>query len=337
MENNKYKDTKKTMFSAVQPSGSITLGNYLGAIKRWKEYQDDYNCIFALADLHTITVRQDPEKFHKNIMELYALFLACGIDPKKSIFFIQSHVHTHAELSWILSCFTQFGELSRMTQFKDKSKKYTDNVNVGLFCYPVLMASDILLYDADFVPIGEDQKQHVELTRNIAQRFNGIYGDTFVVPNPVIPKVGARIMSLQNPNSKMSKSDDNPNSCVFLLDSPDDIMKKFKKAVTDSGSSIKITSGIKTGINNLINIYSSVTGMTISKVESDFEGKGYGEFKKVVGEIIIEKLLPIQNEFKKYMQDLSYIEKMYKEANEKAIEISQRKLSEVKKKIGYII
>ena len=335
--NEKSSTVKKTMFSAVQPSGAITLGNYLGAVKGWKDFQEDYRCIFALADLHTITVRQDPKEFHQNIIELYALFLACGIDPEKSIFFIQSHVHTHSELGWILSCYTQFGELSRMTQFKDKSKKHADNVNVGLFCYPALMAADILLYDADFVPVGDDQKQHVELTRDIAQRFNGIYGETFILPETITPKAGARIMSLQNPEAKMSKSDKNINSCVYLLDSPDDIMRKFKRAVTDSNSSIKFTPGRKTGINNLINIYSSVTGKTIGDVENEFDGKGYGEFKTAVADVVIESLKPIQSEFNRYMSDLSYIEEKYKEADEKALEISIIKLKEVKEKIGYVI
>ena len=328
---------KKAIFSAVQPSGAMTLGNYLGAIKNWIDFQDEYKCIFALADLHTITVRQDPEVFRKNTIELYALFLACGVDPEKSIFFIQSHVHTHSELAWILNCYTQFGELSRMTQFKDKSKKYADNINVGLFAYPSLMAADILLYDADLVPVGEDQKQHVELTRDIAQRFNGVYGPTFVMPNAFIPKAGARIMSLQNPEVKMSKSDINPNASILLMDSPDDIMKKFKRAVTDSDSCIKYVSGQKTGINNLINIYSAVTGKEVSEIENDFEGKGYGAFKAAVAEAVIDKITPIQDKFKMYMADISYLQEMYKKADEVALEISNKKLNEVKEKVGFVV
>lgn len=328
---------KKIIFSAVQPSGALTLGNYLGAVKNWIDFQDSYRCIFALADLHTITVRQDAENFHKNTMELYALFLACGVDPEKSVFFIQSHVHTHSELAWILNCYTQFGELSRMTQFKDKSKKHTDNVNAGLFTYPSLMAADILLYNADLIPVGEDQRQHVELTRNIAQRFNGIYGQTFVMPEAFIPKAGARIMSLQNPETKMSKSEENPNASIFLLDSPDDIMKKFKRAVTDSNSCVKYTQNQKTGINNLINIYSSVTGKEINEIESEFDGKGYGVFKTSVAEAVIEKIRPIQDNFKKYMKDISYLEGKYRKADEIALEMSSKTLEEVKKKIGFVL
>lgn len=328
---------KKIIFSAVQPSGALTLGNYLGAVKNWIDFQDSYRCIFALADLHTITVRQDAENFHKNTMELYALFLACGVDPEKSVFFIQSHVHTHSELAWILNCYTQFGELSRMTQFKDKSKKHTDNVNAGLFTYPSLMAADILLYNADLIPVGEDQRQHVELTRNIAQRFNGIYGQTFVMPEAFIPKAGARIMSLQNPETKMSKSEENPNASIFLLDSPDDIMKKFKRAVTDSNSCVKYTQNQKTGINNLINIYSSVTGKEINEIESEFDGKGYGVFKTSVAEAVIEKIRPIQDNFKKYMEDISYLEGKYRKADEIALEMSSKTLEEVKKKVGFVL
>lgn len=327
---------KKVIFSAVQPSGALTLGNYLGAIKNWTEFQDKYTSIFSLADLHSITVRQVPENFRKNIIELYALFLACGIDPDKSIFFIQSHVYTHSELAWILNCYTQFGELSRMTQFKDKSKKYSDNINAGLFCYPSLMAADILLYNTDIVPIGEDQKQHVEITRDIAKRFNSIYGETFIIPKPFIPKIGARIMSLQNPESKMSKSDVNLNGCIFLLDSIDDIVKKFKRAVTDSESKIKYTKD-RPGVANLISIYSAVTNKDINSIENEFEGKGYGKFKLAVAEAVIEKIKPIQNTFKRYMSDIGYLKEKYTIADEKALAISEDTVTRVREKIGFII
>ena len=328
---------KKLIFSAIQPSGAMTLGNYLGAIKNWVALQKDYSCIFALADLHTITVRQNPETFRKNTIELYALLLACGVEPKKSIFFIQSHVTTHSELAWILNCYTQFGELSRMTQFKDKSKKYAENINAGLFTYPSLMAADILLYNADLIPVGEDQKQHVELTRNIAQRFNGIYGETFVMPQPFIPKSGAKIMSLQNPESKMSKSEANPNAAILLMDEPDAIMKKFKRAVTDSNAEVKFTPGQKTGINNLMNIYSVIKNKTLEEVENEFKGKGYGEFKTAVAEAVIAEIEPIQKKFKEYIAEKGYLKEEYKKSAEKAFEISNETLKKVKEKVGFIL
>lgn len=328
-------EKKKVIFSAIQPSGIITLGNYLGALRNWIGLQDEYNCIFALADLHTITVRQDPAKFRHNALEAYALLLACGIDVEKSLFFIQSHVHTHAELAWILNCYTQFGELSRMTQFKDKSTKHADNINVGLFAYPSLMAADILLYQADMVPVGADQKQHLELSRDIAERFNGIYSPTFVIPEPYIPKTGARIMSLQDPTKKMSKSDENANSCVAVLDKPEDIMRKFKRAITDSDGCVKYAEG-KDGINNLMGIYSCVTGKTNEQIEAEFAGKGYGDFKIAVAEAVIEHLKPIQEKFAQYIGDKSYLEKCYTESAEKALAISSRTLRKVMKKIGFI-
>ena len=329
-------EKQKVIFSAVQPSGELTLGNYLGAIKNWRNLQDDYRCIFALADLHTITVRQDPKEFNRRILELYALFLACGIDPEKNIFFIQSQVHTHAELGWILQCYTQFGELSRMTQFKDKSKKHADNINAGLFCYPSLMAADILLYSADLVPVGADQKQHLELTRNIAERFNGIYGNTFTLPEPYIPKFGARVMSLQDPTKKMSKSDENANACVRLMDDANVIMKKFKRAVTDSNSEVKFRNE-GTGIDNLIGIYSCVTGKTIETIEQEFEGKGYGDFKKVVGEAVVNELVPIQEKFKEYIKNTDYIFECFKKSREKALAISEQTLNKVKEKVGFVL
>ena len=311
------------------------MGNYLGALRNWIGLQDEYDCIFALADLHTITVRQDPAKFRHNALEAYALLLACGIDVEKSLFFIQSHVHTHAELAWILNCYTQFGELSRMTQFKDKSAKHADNINVGLFAYPSLMAADILLYQADMVPVGADQKQHLELSRDIAERFNGIYSPTFIVPEPYIPKTGARIMSLQDPTKKMSKSDENANSCVAVLDKPEDILRKFKRAITDSDGCVKYAEG-KDGINNLMGIYSCVTGKTNEQIESEFDGKGYGDFKIAVAEAVIEHLKPIQERFTQYIGDKAYLEKCYTESAQKALAVSNRTLRKVMKKIGFI-
>ncbi|MBR2175539.1 MAG: tryptophan--tRNA ligase [Clostridia bacterium] len=328
-------EKKKRIFSAIQPSGTITLGNYLGALRNWVKLQDDYNCIFAVADLHAITVRQDPKVFRQNILNAYALLLACGIDPEKSMFFIQSHVHTHAELAWLLNCYTQFGELSRMTQFKDKSQKHTDNVNAGLFTYPSLMAADILLYQADLVPVGADQKQHLELSRNIAERFNGIYGKTFTVPDPYIAKVGARVMSLQDPTRKMSKSDENANSWVAVLDKPETIMKKFKRAITDSDAKVCVGEG-KDGINNLIGIMSAVTGKTADEITAEFEGKGYGDFKTAVGEAVIEELRPIQERFDRYIKDKAYLEEQYRKGAEFALKISQRTLDKAMKKIGYL-
>lgn len=329
-------EKKKVIFSAIQPSGTITLGNYLGALRNWVKLQDDYNCIFAVADLHAITVRQDPKSFRQNILNAYALFLACGIDPEKSPFFIQSHVHTHAELAWILNCYTQFGELSRMTQFKDKSQKHADNVNAGLFTYPSLMAADILLYQADVVPVGVDQKQHLELTRNIAERFNGIYGNTFKIPEPYISQVGAKIMSLQDPAKKMSKSDENSNSWVAILDKPDVIMKKFKRAVTDSEAVVKVGEG-KDGINNLIGIMSAVTGKNADEIAIEFEGKGYGDFKTAVGEAVVEEVRPIQERFNDYINNKDYLVEQYHKSAEFALKLSQRTLSKVMKKIGYVI
>lgn len=326
---------KKVLFSAIQPSGTITLGNYLGALKNWVSLQNEYNCIFALADLHTITVRQNPASFRKNTLEAYALLLACGVDPKKSIFFIQSHVHTHAELAWILNCYTQFGELSRMTQFKDKSATHSDNINAGLFTYPSLMAADILLYQADMVPVGADQKQHLELTRNIAQRFNGLYSETFKIPEPFIPKSGAKIMSLQDPKKKMSKSDQNVNGCIGILDDADTILKKFKRAITDSDSIIKYSEN-KDGINNLMTIYSAITGKSYNDIKLEFKNKGYGDFKLAVGETVVNHLKPIQEKFKTLLSDRSYLENCYKESAEIALKISRKTLSKVMRKIGFV-
>ena len=328
-------EKKKVIFSAIQPSGTITLGNYLGALRNWVKLQEDYNCIFAVADLHAITVRQEPKTFRQNILNAYALLLACGIDTEKSLFFIQSHVHTHAELAWVLNCYTQFGELSRMTQFKDKSAKHADNVNAGLFAYPSLMAADILLYQSDMVPVGADQKQHLELSRNIAERFNGIYGNTFKVPEPYISTVGARVMSLQEPTKKMSKSDENVNAWVAVLDKPDTIMKKFKRAVTDSEAEVRVGEG-KDGINNLIGIMSAVTGKNADEIAAEFEGKGYGDFKTAVAEAVIEEVRPIQTRFEEYIKNKDYLAEQYRKSAEIAEKISQRTLDKAMKKIGFI-
>ena len=325
---------KKTIFSATQPSGRITLGNYLGALRNWVALQDDYNAIYCVADEHAITVRQDPAALRRQSLELYAQFIACGLDPEKSIIFIQSHVPQHAELAWVLNCYTMFGELSRMTQFKDKSASHADNVNAGLFTYPSLMAADILLYQADLVPVGEDQRQHVEITRNIAQRFNGIYGDVFTMPEAYIPKVAARVMSLSEPEKKMSKSRPNENSFVLVMDKPEAIMRKFKRAITDSEGGI-YRSPEKPGVTNLIEIYSAVTGMTPEAVENEFNGKGYGVFKPAVGEAVVEALRPIREETERLLGDKGYLETLYRQGAEKAAALANRTLRKVHKKVGF--
>ena len=303
---------KKRVLSMIQPSGTFTLGNYLGALKNFVRLQDDYECVYALADLHAITVRQEPAAFRKNILEAYALMLAIGIDLKRSVFFIQSQVAEHAQLAWVLNCYTQFGELSRMTQFKDKSQKHADNINAGLFTYPCLMAADILLYQADYVPIGADQKQHLELARNVAERFNGLYSPTFTVPDPIIAEHGARVMSLQDPTKKMSKSDENANGFITVLDDPDTIMRKFKRAVTDSEACVRFAEG-KDGVNNLMGIYSSITGRSMEEIEREFDGKGYGDFKPAVAEAVIEELRPIQERYRNLIADKAYLEQCYRE------------------------
>lgn len=325
---------KKIIFSATQPSGRITLGNYLGALRNWVALQDDYNAIYCVADEHAITVRQDPDALRRQSLELYAQFIACGLDPEKSIIFIQSHVPQHAELAWVLNCYTMFGELSRMTQFKDKSASHADNVNAGLFTYPSLMAADILLYQADLVPVGEDQRQHVEITRNIAQRFNGIYGDVFTMPEAYIPKVAARVMSLSEPEKKMSKSSPNENSFVLVMDKPEAIMRKFKRAITDSEGGI-YRSPEKPGVTNLIEIYSAVTGMTPEAVENEFNGKGYGVFKPAVGEAVVEALRPIREETERLLGDKGYLETLYRQGAEKAAALANRTLRKVHKKVGF--
>lgn len=326
---------KKIVFSGVQPSGKLTLGNYLGAIGNWVKMQEEYNCIFSVVNLHSITVRQDPAALRRQTMEVLAQYIACGIDPAKSLLFIQGHVSAHAELAWILNCYTMFGELSRMTQFKDKSKDHADNVNAGLFTYPVLMASDILLYHTDLVPVGQDQKQHVEIARDIAERFNGIYGDVFTVPEPLIAGPGAKIMSLAEPTRKMSKSDANQNAFVLLMDKPEDILRKFKRAVTDSGSEVRRGEG-KDGVNNLIAIYSAATGKTPEETEREFEGKGYGDFKAAVGEAVVEVLRPVREKTEELLRDKAYLEQVYTEGARQASRMADRMLEKVYKKVGFI-
>lgn len=328
-------EDKKLIFSGIQPTGTFTLGNYIGAVRNWKPLQDEYNCIYCVVDMHAITVRQDPVKLRQNTLNSYALLMACGIDVEKSILFIQSHVKTHAELSWILGCNTQFGELSRMTQFKDKSQRHADDVNSGLFTYPVLMAADILAYNADLVPVGVDQKQHLELARNIAQRFNQRYGDFFTLPEPYIAEIGAKVMSLQEPTKKMSKSDENPNAVILILDDKDTIIRKCKRAVTDSEAEVCYRDG-KDGINNLMTIYSSVTGKNFAEIESEFSGKGYGDFKLAVGEAVADHLEPIRTEFARLSADKAYLKKCYTEGAEKALRYSQRIVSKVYRKVGFV-
>ncbi len=328
-------ERKKVIFSGIQPTGVFTLGNYLGAIKNWKILQDDYNCIFSVVDLHAITVRQDAASLRRQTLDSAALLLACGIDPQKSILFLQSHNPRHAELSWALSCYTQFGELSRMTQFKDKSKRHADNINAGLFTYPVLMAADILLYKTDLVPVGVDQKQHLELARNIAERFNGIYGNTFTVPDPYIPKISAKVMSLSDPTKKMSKSDENQNSFISLLDDRDTIMRKFKRAVTDSDTCVRFGEG-KEGINNLMSIYSAISGKSFSEIEKEFDGRGYGDFKLAVGECVADELTPIKAEFDRLNKDKAYLNEVLKNGAEFAQKLSKRTLEKVYHKIGFV-
>ncbi len=328
-------EQKKVMLSLIQPTNTPHLGNFLGAMQNWVKLQNDYTCFFGIADLHSITIRQDPVKLRAQIKESYALLIAAGLDPEKSTLFVQGHNPTHSELSWILSCYTQFGELSRMTQFKDKSQKHPDNINAGLFTYPVLMAADILLYQADLVPVGQDQLQHLELARNIVQRFNGIYGDVFTMPEGYITKATAKVMSLQDPAKKMSKSDENANASVWILDDRDTIIRKFKRAVTDSETEVCAREG-KDGIINLMSIYGGVTGKTFDEIEAEFKGKGYGDFKLAVGEAVADKLAPLQEEFKRITADKTYIEDCMKKGAEKAYKVSRKTLQKVQKKVGFV-
>ncbi len=330
-------DTKKRILSGIQPSGALTLGNYVGALRNWVELSksDEYECYFMLADMHTITVRQEPKVFRKNAMDLLALFVAAGLDPEKSPIFFQSHVPAHAMLGWVLICNTYMGELSRMTQYKDKAQKHASNLNAGLFTYPSLMAADILLYQADLVPVGNDQNQHLEITRDLANRFNNAYSETFKVPEAYNPKVGARIMSLQDPSQKMSKSDPNENGYILLLDPIDRIAKKIKRAVTDSGSEVRRGEG-KQGVENLMSIYSAVTGRTMEEIEAEFEGKGYGVFKNAVAEAVVETIRPIQDKYNDLMKNKDYLKQVYKSGAEMANRTAMKTVSKVYRKIGFI-
>ena len=327
-------EKKKRIFSGIQPSGELTLGSYMGAIKNWVALQDEYDCLYCIVDMHAITVRQVPADLRRRSLEQLAQYIACGLDPEKNIMFIQSHVPQHAELAWVLGCYTQFGELSRMTQFKAKSKQHADNITAGLFTYPVLMAADILLYQADLVPVGEDQKQHVELCRDIAQRFNSVFSETFVQPTPFIPKMGARIMSLANPENKMSKSD--PDGCVYIMDKPEDIMRKFKRAVTDCETAVKYDKVNKPGISNLLTIYCAATNKTMEEAEAEFAGQGYGIFKPAVGEAVVELMRPIREETLRILGDKAYLEGVYKEGAQRAQYLANKTLSKVYRKVGFI-
>ncbi len=329
---------KKVMLSGIQPSGDLTLGSYLGAIRNWAELADQFDCYYFMADLHTLTARQVPAELRKRTLNQLAQYIACGLDPEKNTLFIQSHVRQHTELGWILSCYTMFGELSRMTQFKDKSAKNADNINGGLFTYPCLMAADILLYQPDFVPVGQDQKQHVELTRDVATRFNNLYGETFKVPEPYIPKVGARVMSLTSPENKMSKSDHDQNGCVYLMDEPEVILRKFKRAVTDSDTEhcVRFDVEHKPGVSNLMQIYAVCTGKDYAAIEAEFDGLGYGAFKPKVGEAVVEVLRPLREESLRIMQDKAYLESVYKAGAEKASYVANKTMRKVKKKIGLV-
>ena len=323
-------EKKKVVYSGIQPSGMLTLGNYVGAVRNWGKMQEEFDCIYCVVNMHAITVRQEPAVLRRRTLETYALLMACGIDPAKSILYVQSHVPEHAQLSWALNCYTYMGELNRMTQFKDKSEKHPDNINAGLFDYPVLMAADILLYQADLVPVGADQKQHLEITRDIAERFNNLYGEVFTVPDGYIPKVGARIMSLQEPERKMSKSDENENGYIALLDPPDVITRKIKRAITDSDTENAIrVAPEKPGVSNLIGIYSVLTEKTTQQVEEEFAGKGYGAFKPAVAETIVETLKPIQDKYQAYLSDKAQLEALMKDGAEKAAAIARRTLRKV--------
>ena len=336
MDTNTPTTPKKRIYSAIKPSGELTLGSYVGAIHNWVTLQNDYDCLYCIADMHAITVRQDPAQMRRRTLEQLAQYIAAGVDTEKNILYVQSHVPQHAELSWVLGCYTMFGELSRMTQFKDKSRKNADNINAGLFTYPVLMAADILLYNTDLVPVGEDQKQHVEIARDIAGRFNQVYSPTFTLPEPFIPKTGARIMSLQNPTSKMSKSEQGGEGCVCLLDKPEDIMRFFKHAVTDSGSEIRYDPENKPGVSNLMTIYSCATGKSFEEIENEFIGKGYGDFKTIVGESVVEMLRPIREKTNELLNDKAYLESIYAEGARRASGLAQKMLDKVYRKVGFV-
>ena len=330
---------KKRMLSGIKPSGDLTLGSYLGAIKNWAERSEEYDCFYFMADLHAITVRQNPADLRRRTLEQLAQYIACGLDPEKNTLFIQSHVRQHAELGWVLNCYTMFGELSRMTQFKDKSAKNADNINGGLFTYPSLMAADILLYQPDYVPVGEDQKQHVELCHTIARRFNGVYGDVFKLPEPFVPKVGARVMSLTNPTAKMSKSENEDTGRVLVMDTPETIMRQFKRAITDSDTEncVHYDKENKPGVSNLMTIYSACTGKSYQEIEAEFAGCGYGKFKPAVGEAVVETLRPIREEATRIMKDKAYLEQVYRDGAEKAGYVAEKTLRKVYKKVGFVM
>ncbi len=327
-------DGKKVLYSGMQATGNLTLGNYLGALKNWVDLNEEYKCFFGVMDLHSITIRQEPSEFRKRARNLIALYIAAGLDPVKNCLYFQSHVPAHAELAWILGCFTYMGELNRMTQFKDKSAKHADNINAGLYTYPVLMAADILLYQAEYVPVGEDQRQHLEITRDIAQRFNAIYGDVFVVPEGFYGKRGAKVMSLQDPLKKMSKSDENPNGSIYLMDDADTVVRKCKRAVTDSGSEIRYSED-KPGISNLLDIYSGCTNKSVEEAEKEFDGKGYGDFKIAVAEAINSVLGPIHMEYERIIKDKSYLDGIIKENDSQAMYFANKTLRKARKKIGF--
>ncbi len=328
---------KKTILSGIQATGSLTLGNYLGALNNWVEMQDKYDCYYMIADLHTLTIRNDPETLRENTLKLIALYVAAGLDPDKNTIFIQSHIPAHPALSWVLNCYTYMGELNRMTQFKDKAIKHADNINSGLFTYPVLMAADILAYNADLVPVGDDQKQHLEITRDIAERFNSIYGNTFKIPEVYIGKVGARIMGLQNPISKMSKSAVDPMDKILLTDSPDEIRKKFKKAVTDSENCVKYDVDNKPGVSNLMSIYGIIKNTSMADIEKEFEGQGYGVFKTAVAEAVVQRLEPLQKKYNELLENPDKLKAIYEEGDKKAIEKTNKLLKEVYKKVGLVV
>ena len=323
-------------YSGIQPSGNLTIGNYLGALRNFSTYSEKYKCFYCVVDEHAITVRQVPADLRRRTYETFALYMACGLDPEKNTLYVQSHVHAHAELAWLLNCFTMFGELSRMTQFKDKSQRHADNINAGLFTYPVLMAADILLYQTDVVPVGIDQKQHVELCRDIAERFNAIHPGTFTVPEPIMAKTGMKIMSLAEPTKKMSKSDENPNAIVYILDDRDTIIRKFKRAVTDSDTCVRFAEG-KDGINNLMSIYSCFTGKDFAEIEREFDGRGYGDFKLAVGEVCADALTPVQKRHAELLADKAYLEATMKKGAEEAAYYARKTLSKVQKKLGFVM
>lgn len=326
---------KKVIFSGIQPSGQLTLGNYIGAVSNWSKLQDEYDCYYCIVDMHAMTQFQVPKDLRRQTLEALAILMACGLDPKKNTLFIQSHVPAHAEAAWLMSCMTYFGELSRMTQFKDKSQRQSDNINAGLFTYPVLMACDILLYQANLIPVGSDQKQHIELTRDVAERFNNRYSPTFAIPQPYIPKVGAKVMSLQEPTKKMSKSDENVNACIYLLDKPEVIRKKFKRAVTDSVGVIQLSDD-QPGVKNLITIYSVCSGLSQEEVVEKFKDEGYGTFKDAVAEQVIQTLQPVQDKYQELMSNKSYLEEVFREGAEKAERTARKTLRKMYKKVGFV-